>query len=48
MAREEERDGLFYSMYEQQQQLMEFMHASQEQNDHNYQTIIEAQVVTPF
>lgn len=32
-AREEERDGLFYAMYEKQQDMMEFMQESQCQTD---------------
>lgn len=34
-AREEERDGLFYAMYGQQQDMMEFMRESQRQIDHS-------------
>lgn len=43
MAREAECDGLLYSMYEQQQDMMEFIQESQCQADFSLRLVMEAQ-----
>ena len=42
-AHEEERDGLFYAMYELQQDMMEFIRESQCQTECSLRLVLEAQ-----
>lgn len=44
MACEEERGSLFYAMYEQQQDMMEFMRESQRQTNYTLRSVAETQV----
>lgn len=42
-TREEECDGPFYAIYEQQQDMMEFIRESKRQTDRSIQSTLEAQ-----
>lgn len=42
MAREEDHDGLFYTMYEQQHDIIEFMQESPRQTDRTLKPVTEA------
>lgn len=42
-VREEERDSLFYAMYEQQQDMMKFIRESKRQTYRSMRSILEAQ-----